>query len=236
MLLACSAGFASFLDRIMDAWMWMYGSQARDQEAGHPSHHRSPIDPVLDSKLSTNPVVDIIRFLTPGCDFCESLHQSEAIHAHAPGSRDHLALAQCARSGNGGAGKWWRTGTGVVLAGRGIHGTNYCTVRTTPAGFQDSDEPPPRFNTGLHSRQPASSRALSLASHLSLRQHFSTLTGYLHKLFCISVLSSNQNPQMPFSSFHTPSTARRLNPTQPNPSFSLSAAILVICLKLRVLG
>ena len=108
--------------------------------------------------------------------------------------------------------------------------------RTTPAGFQDSDEPPPRFNTGLHSRQPASSRALSLASHLSLRQHFSTLTGYLHKLFCISVFSSNQNPQMPFSSFHTPSTARRLNPTQPNPSFSLSAAILVICLKLRVLG
>ena len=114
----------------------MYGSQARDQEAGHPSHHRSPIDPVLDSKLSTNPVVGIIRFLARGCDFCESLHQSEAIHAHAPGSRDHLALAQCARSGNGGAGKWWRTGTGAVLAGRGIHGTNYCTVPVQPQ--QDS--------------------------------------------------------------------------------------------------
>lgn len=163
MLLACWPVLLAlhlFLDRIMDAWMWMYGSQARDQEAGHPSIHPTTghlLILFLTPKLSTNPVVDIIRFLTRGCDICETLHQSEAINAHAPGFRDHLALAQCARSGNGGA------GCGQVVEGRtdgiglawcwqdeGIHGTNYCTctVRTTPAGFQDSDEPPPRFKTG----------------------------------------------------------------------------------------
>ncbi|KAH7388982.1 hypothetical protein BKA64DRAFT_757986 [Cadophora sp. MPI-SDFR-AT-0126] len=85
-----------FQDRIMDAWMSGRPGSGQGRGAGqHPTTGHLLIILFSPSSLSTNPVVEIIRFLTRGCDFCESLHQLEAINATPldPGSSSSGAVS-----------------------------------------------------------------------------------------------------------------------------------------------